>query len=328
MPKLADRRRFAAQTLAAALALATNAGLAADYPSNAINIVVPWAPAGIIDITARVVGAKMATDLGQPVVIVNKPGAGGMLGADTVARARPDGYTLLLINSSLNMNAALGQKLPFDVSRAFEPIAVAASAPMILIAKQSPDLRSLEDLVKLARTRNGELTYGTAGIGTPSHFAGEMFCRAADVRAIHVPYKGAAESMTDQLAGRIDFQFANAAVAMPHIKAGKVVALATTGSKRLPLLPEVPTMAEAGYTGVQVDQWVGFLAPSGTPRSIVDRLSASINEALKDVSVREVLQSRGMVVDGTGTPDSFSSLMKSDLDLWKKVVSEAGIRIQ
>jgi len=310
------------------LTLIARAGLAADYPSSTINVVVPWAPAGIIDITARTIGAKMASVLGQPVVILNKPGAGGMLGADAVARAKPDGYTLLLINSSLNMNAALGQKLPFDVSTAFVPIAVAAKAPMLLIAKPSPDMRSVKDLVELARTRNGELVYATAGIGTPAHFAGEMFSKAANVRAVHVPYKGAAEAMTDQLAGRIDFQFANAAVAMPHVKAGKVIALATTGSTRLPLLPDVPTMAEAGYEGVQVDQWVGYLAPAGTPRPIVDRLSDAINTVLKDSSVRDALQGRGMVVDGTSTPDTFGTLMRSDLDLWRKVVKEAGIKLE
>lgn len=328
MRKLVDRRRIIKSTFAVVSVLATNAPFAADFPSNPISVVVPWAPAGIIDITARAVGAKMAIELKQPVVIVNKPGAGGMLGADVVARAKPDGYTLLLINSSLNMNAALGQKLQFDVSRAFAPVTAVASAPMILIAKQSSSLSSVGELVKLARTHNGELTYGTAGIGTPSHFAAEMFCRATGVRAIHVPYKGAAEAMTDQLAGRIDFQFANAAVAMPQIKSGKVVALATTGTKRLPLLPEVPTMAEVGYADVLVDQWVGFLAPAGTPRSIIDRLSVSINDAVKDPDVQEVLQSRGMVVEEEGTSDSFGNLIKSDLDLWKKVVVEVGIKIQ
>lgn len=328
MPRIPANRRMALHALAAIMALGARAALAAEYPSNPVNVVVPWAPAGIIDITARVIGAKMANELGQPVVVVNKPGAGGMLGADTAARARPDGYTLLLINSSLNMNAALGQKLPFDVSGAFEPVAVVARAPMILIAKPSPDLRSVKDLAELARARNGQLVYGTAGIGTPAHFAGEMFCKAANVRAVHVPYKGAAESITDQLAGRIDFQFANAAVAMPHIKAGKVIALATTGSTRLPLLPDVPTMAEAGYAGVLVDQWVGYLAPAGTPRPIVDRLSAAIGNALKDPGVREALQARGMVIDATSTPDGFRDLMKSDLVLWKKVVSETGIRIE
>lgn len=328
MPGILVHRRLAVHALAAIVALGVRTTLAADYPSNPVNVVVPWGPAGIIDITARVIGARLASELGQPVVVVNKPGAGGMLGADTAARARPDGYTLLLINSSLNMNAALGQKLPFDVSGAFEPVAVVAKAPMILIAKPSLDLRSVKDLVDLVRARNGELVYGTAGIGTPAHFAGEMFCKVANARAVHVPYKGAAESIMDQIAGRIDFQFANAAVAMPHIKAGKVIALATTGSTRLPLLPDVPTMAEAGYAGVLVDQWVGYLAPAGTPRPIVDRLSSAIDSALKDPGVREALQARGMAVDTASTPDSFRDLMKSDLVLWKKVVSETGIRIE
>lgn len=314
--------------VAIALLATTTSALASSYPNKPVNVVVPWGPSGIIDITARAIANQVGDGLGQPMIVLNKPGAGGMLGANLVANAEPDGYTLLLINSSLNMNAALGQKLGFDASRGFEPILVVATAPMILIAKPSLGVRSVKELVALARSKNGQLSYGTAGVGTPSHFAGEMFCARTGVIAAHIPYKGAAASITDQVAGRIDFQFANAAVAVPQIKAGTVVPLAVTSPKGLSLLPDIPTMADAGYPEIVVDQWIGYLAPAGTPRPVVDRLAGAIRGALAEPRVQQTLRARGMEVDGSGTPESFGSLMKADLALWRSVVAQTKMKLE
>lgn len=315
-------------SIAGAIAItAAYPACAQKYPNETIKVVVPWPPSGIVDIAGRVIGQVVQADLGQPVIIENKPGAGGMIGADVVAKADSDGYTLLLTSTALNMNAALGRKMSVDISKAFEPIRIVAWAPSILVAYPGLHLKSVKDLVQLAKSKPGQMTYASAGTGSPAHFAAEMFASAVGIKVVHVPYKGAPAAMNDQIAGRIDFHFANATVGLPQIKAGKVTALAITADKRSPLAPDVPTMVEAGYPDYKAGQWLGYFAPAGTPRGIVDRLATAISKALTNPDVKSALERQAMEIDADSTPDSFSALMKTDLARWQGVVKASGIKL-
>lgn len=315
-------------SIAGAIAIASAyPACAQKYPSETIKVVVPWPPSGIVDIAGRVIGQVLQADLGQAVIIENKPGAGGMIGADVVAKSDPNGYTLLLTSTGLNMNAALGRKLSVDISKAYEPIRIVAWAPSILVAHPGLNLKSVKDLVQMAKSKPGQMTYASAGTGSPAHFAAEMFASAVGIKVIHVPYKGAPAAMNDQIAGRIDFHFANATVGLPQIKAGKVTGLAITADKRSPLAPDVPTMAEAGYPDFKAGQWLGYFAPAETPRSVVDRLSAAIGKALMSPNVKIAFERQAMEIDADSTPDSFSALMKSDLERWQGVVKASGIKL-
>lgn len=302
--------------------------LAADtaYPSKPVRVVIPWPPGGLVDVAGRIVGEKLQAATGQAFVIENKTGAGGIIGAELVARAAPDGYTVALTTSSLNMNAALGSRMPFDVTNDFEPVAVIAFAPLILVAHPSVGAKSLQELIAAARAKPGKLTYASAGNGSPAHFAGELFKSMSGVDLVHVPYKGAPPAMTDLLAGRVDLLFANATVAIPQLKGGKVVAIATTGAKRFAAAPGIPTMAEAGAPGFEADQWLGYLAPKATPRAVIDRLAAEINKALALDEVRAALAQNGMGAAATGSPAAFGAYLKQDLAKWTGVVKTANIK--
>lgn len=321
-------KRFAALFAAALAAAATGPAIAQEYPSKPIKVVVPWPPAGLVDIAGRVLGEKLRDALGQAIIIENKPGAGGVIGADSVAKAAPDGYTLALTTSALTMNAALRPgKLPFDIYSSFVPIVVAARAPSVVVVTPSSGIRTLQDLIARARARPGALTYASAGNGTPAHLSAELFKTKLGLDIVHVPYKGAPPAMTDQIAGRVDFHFANAAVALPQIQAGKVRPLAVTSAERSDIFPGVPTMAEAGVPGFEADQWIGYLAPAGTPPQTVKRLAATINEALALADVRAMLKKNGMLADGRSTPQTFAAYLKEDYAKWRGVVKAAHIRV-
>lgn len=296
------------------------------YPAKPIRVVVPWPPAGIVDVAGRVIAERAQAELGQPMIIESKPGAGGMIGADLVAKSAADGYTLLLTSTALNMNAALSGSKSLDVAKAFESIRLVAWAPSILVAYPGLKLNSVKDLVAQARANPGRMSYASAGNGSPAHFAAEMFRSEAGIAIVHVPYKGAPQAMTDQIAGRVDFHLANATVALPQIKAGKVVALAITSEKRSALLPDVPTMAEAGFPETKASQWLGYFAPAGTPREIVDRVSAAIGKAILDPAVQAALARQAMDVEADSSPASFAALMRTDLQRWQSIVKSAGIK--
>ncbi len=314
--------------VAGALALLVSLpAIAQGYPAKPIRVVVPWPAAGIVDIAGRQVGEKVQAELGQPMIADNRPGAGGMLGAEMAVKASPDGYTLLLTSTGLNMATALGQKLSVDVDKAFVPVRVVAWAPAILVASTGLKLKSVKDLVEMAKSRPGQMNYASAGNGSPAHFAAEMFRSQVGIQLVHVPYKGAPAAMTDQIAGRVDFHFANATVALPQVKAGKITALAITSSKRSPLVPDVQTMAEAGYPDVQANQWLGYFVPAGTPRAIVERLAGAIGKAVASPEVQGALSQQGMEIDADSTPESFAAMMKADLQRWQGVAKSAGIKL-
>lgn len=307
------------------LLLAVSAG-AETFPSKPIRVVVPWPAGGLVDVAARQLGQRMQTALGQPVVIDNKVGAGGVLGADLVAKAPADGHTLLFTTSALTINAALRPKMPFNAVKDFKRVAVVAYAPAVLVVNPNSSIRSLQDLVKAARSQPGKLSYASAGVGSPAHLMSELFKSRQSIFVVHIPYTGAPAAMNDQIAGRIDFQFANAAVALPQVKAGKVRALAVTSSERLPGLPEVPTMAEAGMDKFEIQQWIGLMAPKGTPPTVIDRLVSEVNKVLALNEFGQALSSSGTNSAKPGKAADFDAYFQADLAQWSGVVQAANIK--
>jgi tripartite-type tricarboxylate transporter receptor subunit TctC len=321
-----DSRLLAAFAAALLLAAGTPAGAQA-YPDKPIRVVVPWPAGGLVDILARTVGERLQASLGQPVIVENKLGAGGMIGADAVATAAPDGYTLVLTTTALNMNAALRPETTPGAAKQFAPVAVAAYAPSILVVHPSVQAKSVKELIALAKARPGALTYASAGNGSPAHLQGEMFKAMANVDLVHVPYKGAPQAITDQIAGRVQIQFANAAVALPQIKAGTLRPLAVTSATRWQALPELPTMDEAGVAGFEASQWLGYLAPRGTPPAIIAKLNAEVGKAISDPTVQATLARNGMDAAAPGTPEKFSSYLQDELEKWQRIVKQGGIKI-
>ncbi len=309
--------------LACCVALHANAQ---SYPAKAIKVIVPWPAGGVVDVAGRIVGEKLQAELGQPVVVENRAGAGGMVGADAVARADADGYTLMLTSTALNLNVALGQKTSVDMTKAFAPIRIVAWAPSVLVTHPGLKLSSVKELVALAKSKPGQLNYASAGNGSPAHFAAEMFRSEAGLELVHVPYKGAPPAMTDQIAGHVSFHFANATIALPQVRAGKVAALAITAEKRSALFPGIPTMAEAGYPEVKANQWVGFFAPAATPRDIADRLAGAIGKVMANPDVRAALERQAMEVETESNPASFQTFLRADLARWQAVVKAANIK--
>jgi tripartite-type tricarboxylate transporter receptor subunit TctC len=312
-----------------ALALCASPALPADaYPTQPIRVIVPWPAGGLVDILARTVGEQMRVALGQSIVVENRTGAGGMIGADAVAKAPPDGYTLVLTTSALNMNAALKPAVTQGAAAMFDPVAIAAFAPSILVVHPGVPAKTVKELIALAKAKPGTLTYASAGNGSPAHLQGEMFKAMAGVDLLHVPYKGAPPAINDQIAGRVQVQFANAAVALPQIKAGTLRPLAVSSAQRGETLPELPTMQEAGVPGFEASQWLGYLAPRGTPREIIARLNEVIAKAVAAPEVRIALGRNGMEPARPGDAASFAAYLKDDLEKWSRVVKQAGIKVE
>ncbi len=300
--------------------------LAQDYPVKPVRMIVPWPAGGLVDIAARAVAKELQASMGQPFVVDNRVGAGGVIGADLAAKAPPDGYTLTLTTSAINMNAALGQKLPFDVGNDFAPVAAVAYAPSVVVVNVGLAAKTVQELTALARARPGKLSYASAGIGSPAHLATELYKSTMGLDIAHIPYKGAPQAITDLIAGHVDILFANAAVALPQIRAGAVRAIAVTGAQRFSALPELPTMAESGVKDFEADQWLGILAPRATPPAVLRRLRAEIDRALVSESMRTALTASGMSVAPVATLEQFSGYLKADLTKWTDVVKRAQIK--
>ncbi|MDA7416390.1 tripartite tricarboxylate transporter substrate binding protein [Xenophilus arseniciresistens] len=328
-PSSMKRRTFAGW-MAASACLGASPSMAAAYPARAVRVVVAWPGGGLVDIPARLAAEHLQKTMGQPFVIDNKAGAGGNLGADLVAKAPPDGHTLLVTTSAIAINHAVGMRMPFDLFKDFEPVASLARAPLILVTHTDSGIQSVEGLIRTARVRQrqGQLSYASAGNGSPGHLAGEWFKAAAKVEAVHVPYKGAPPAMVDQVAGRVDYHFANAAVALPQIQAGKLRALAVATGKRLALLPEVPTMIESGLQNFDADQWIGMLAPRATPRAVVEALAAEIRRGLAGGAVEANFARSGLTVATTQDPKRFAQEIRADALRWERVVQHAGIKVE
>jgi tripartite-type tricarboxylate transporter receptor subunit TctC len=298
---------------------------AQDYPDKPIRLVIPWPAGGLVDIAGRTAAKVLQPSLKQTIVVENKLGAGGILGADSVAKAPADGYTLLLTTSALSINAVLRTKMPFDMSNDLAPIALIAWAPSVLVASPLLKVASVQELIALAKTKPGKLTYASAGVGSPAHLSAELFKTLAGIDLLHVPYKGAPQAMTDVIAGEVDLLFANATVAIPQIKANKIRALAVTSAKPYAGLPDLPTMAQAGVLKFEADQWLGIFAPSGTPEAILTLLHREIGKALVNGEVRTTLEQNGMTTAVLASRNDFKNFLVQDKEKWAGVVSAANI---
>ncbi len=317
--------RVALAAIAAAFA-AANAF--AQYPAKPLRLIVPFAAGGGNDNVARLVGKRLADSLGQPVVIDNRPGAGGVLGAELAAKAAPDGYTLFLGGvGSHAINPNLHERVPYDAIRDFAPIVLLASAPLILVVHPSVPAGSIREFIALARSKPGEFNYASNGNGSSSHLAAVMFDAMAGVSMVHVPYKGLSPALTDLLSGRVQLMFSSVVAILPHAKAGKLRGLAVTAGKRLSSMPELPTVAEAGLTGYEASSWYGVLAPAGTPGEIIAKLNSEMVKALEQPEVRNSLLAEGAEPVG-GTPEQFAAHIRSEIERLGKLIREAKIRIE
>jgi tripartite-type tricarboxylate transporter receptor subunit TctC len=328
-----NRRALAcAALLGALLAAAPLAAVRAQqYPAKPIRFIVPFPPGGGTDTNSRALTQKIAKNTGWTFVLDNKPGAGGNIGADQAAKAPPDGYTLVMgQTSNLAINPFLYARPPFDAVRDFAPVALVSSVPLVIVVgarrKDVPPISSIEDLIERAKANPGVVTFASPGNGTVGHLAGELIARIAGVKLVHVPYKGAAPALTDLISGQVDLYLSTPQAAVGQIKGGTVHALAVTSHQRVATLPQVPTLAESGLGAAEVASWYGVLAPAGTPEPILARLNAEVVKALQAPEVRESLAGEGGEVLG-GTPAQFAAFLKSEQAKWSKVVKEAGVKV-
>lgn len=300
--------------------------LAQGYPNKPLRIVVPFPPGGSADVLARTIGDKLAAALGQTVIVDNKPGAGGIICADSVAKAPADGHTLLFANTNIAINPTLYKKLPYDTATAFSPVVLMVLVPNVFVVPESLPVSNIAELVALAKSKPGALNYASAGNGTFPHLAVELFKLQAGVSIAHVPYKGAAPALNALLAGEVQLLSNDLLNATQHVKTGKIKALAITSSARSPTLPGVPTMAEAGLKDYVAVGWQGIMVPAGTPAAIVERLNVEINKALDDPALRSSLTTQGLLVTG-GTAKQFAEFLRQDTDRWREAVKASGATV-
>jgi tripartite-type tricarboxylate transporter receptor subunit TctC len=315
-----------AALILAAYTTAAFAQQSAAYPSRAIRMVVPFPPGGGTDIVARSVGQKLGEALGEPVVMDHRGGAGGNIGVEIAAKAAPDGHTLVIVAATHAINVTLYRKLGYDLVKDFAPISPVASMPYTLVANTTVPIRSAGDLVKLARDKPGQLNYSSAGSGTGTHLAMEIFKSAANLDIVHIPYKGSAPATTELLAGQVQVMFGNTASVLPQIKAGKLRALAVTSAKRQPLLPDVPSIAESAVPQFEVIQWYGVLAPAGTPKAIVQKLNAALAKIAQMPDFKERLYTQG-AEPMHETPEQFAAFIRAEIAKWAVAVRSSGARV-
>ena len=317
--------RCASNLVLALLLVAATSALAQSYPARPIRLVVGFTPGGGVDINARLLAPKLSEYLGQQVVVDNKPGAGTNIANEFVAKAAPDGYTLLINTAALAINMSLYRNLPFDALRDFAPVSVFSESPNVLVVNAKLPAQNVKELLAMARSAPGKLNYSSAGVGTTQHLAAELLKLRTGAFIVHIPYKGTAPSLTGLIAGEVDLSFANVPSIHAHLKTGRLRALATAAPRRDPQLPDVPTMAEAGVEGVEVVVWYGVLAPAGTPAPIVSTLASAIARAARDSEVRQRMLEQGASPVG-GTPEEFAKLLRAEVGRWSEVVKASGAR--
>jgi tripartite-type tricarboxylate transporter receptor subunit TctC len=315
--------RFLALTLACLLPALASPAIAADYPSRPIRFIVPFPPGGGNDIVGRVVALKLGEALNQSVVVDNRGGAGGTIGTDLTAKAPPDGYTILINNISLAVNATLIPKLPYDTLKDLAPVTLVGRQPNILVVHPGVPVKTMQDLIDLARAKPGQVTYGSGGVGTASHLATELLKLMTKTEMTHVPYKGLGPALTDLIGGRLTLIISTMASALPQLKAGKLRPVAVTTVQRSPFFPEVPTMNEAGVKGYEFSTWYGLMVPAGTPKAVIDRLNTETAKVLAQPFVKEQFAVQG--VDTTpSSPAEFGQYLKTEVAKWGKVVKASG----
>ena len=295
------------------------------YPTKSIRVIVPQSAGGSTDLAARIVTQRLAEALGQPVVVDNRPGAGSLNGTETVAKAPPDGYTLLIVAASISINPRLHEKLPFDPVRDFAPITRLAALPHILVVHPTLPAKSVKELIALAKAKPGELNYASSGIATSTHLAAELFRHMTGTDMVQVPYKGGAPGMVGLLSGQVQLYFATISTALPHVKSGKLRALAVTSARRSTAAPEYPTIAEAGVPGYEHASWIGLLAPAKTPPTVIATLNQNAVKVVHLPDVKALLLRDGLEAVGD-SPQEFAGVIKAEVAKWKMVVKAAGIK--
>lgn len=313
-----------ASLLASPLAAAQSA--AQSFPNKPVRFVVPFPPGGGNDILARALAPKMSEILGQQVVIDNRAGAGGNIGADFVAKSPPDGYTIVIASNQVTMNPWIYSKLPFDIAKDFSPIAQIASVPMLLAINPEVPAKNLKEFIALAKAKPGSLNYSTPGLGTPQHIAFEVFNFDAGVKVTHVPYKGTSPSIVDLIGGQVQATIGTMASLEQHVKSGKVRAIAVSTPQRSPAMPNIPTIEEGGLKGYNVPLWYSVLAPANTPKEIVSKISTSIRDALRDPQTKAQLERQGFV-ESYLDPAQMTALIKQDLTYWQKAIKNIGLKL-
>jgi tripartite-type tricarboxylate transporter receptor subunit TctC len=298
----------------------------AQYPTKPVRFILPFPPGGGTDTLGRILGAKLGEALGQTMVMENRPGAGATTGAEAAARAAPDGYTLLMGNVAHTMSATLYAKLNYDLIRDFAPVSLLASTPNIVVVHPSVPVRSIKELIALAKTRPGDLDVASSGHGSSAHLAGELFHMLAGTKMNHVPYKGGGPAVVALVSGEVSVGFATTPSVIQHVRSGKVRGLAVTSGKRADFAPELPTVSEAGVKGYEAVTWYGLLVPAGTPREIITRLHGEAVKVMRLPDIRERLFKTGFTAIGS-TPEEFGEYMRSEIEKWRKVIKAAGVRI-
>jgi tripartite-type tricarboxylate transporter receptor subunit TctC len=301
--------------------------LAQSYPSKPIRIVVPYPPGGFNDTLGRTLAAKFSEAWGQPAVVENKPGANTVIGVDYVAKSAPDGYTLLVVAFPFAVTPSLLKNMPYDTVKDFAPVILAAQSPNLLVVHPSLPVKTVGELIAAAKAKPGTLSYASTGNGSSNHISMELFKSLAGVQILHIPYKGSGPAVSDLLGGQVQLMFDNTPNVLPHVKAGKLRALGSSGPTRSPMTPDVPTVAEAGVAGYDVMVWFGLVAPAGTPREVVDKLNAEVRKILAMPDVRERFLAQGVEPLGS-TPEQFGEHIKEQMAKWGKVVRDAGVKAE
>ena len=313
----------------AALVSLTSAGpaAAASYPDKPVRVVVGFSAGGTTDVAARIIAKELSDDLGQSFVVENKPGAGSNIGAELVARAKPDGYTLYMVAVTSTINQTLYKNLSFDIVKDFSPIALVIKVPNILVVNPSLPVKNVKELVAYVKAHPDKLSYASSGSGTSIHMAGELFKLRAGVDIPHIPYKGSAPALTDLIGNQVQLMFDNMPSAWPHVQAGKLRALAVTTAERSATAPELPTMMESGYDKFDVSSWFGLIAPKGTPPDVIAKVNASVQKALAKPDVQQRFKDLGAVTART-TPEQFGAFIKDEVDTWATVVKASGAKVE
>lgn len=313
--------------LALALAIASFASAAQDYPTRTVKIVVPYAVGGSADVYGRFLAAKLSDALGQPFVIENRPGGGAVIGTDAVAKSAPDGYTLLVMSNTHTVNETLIAKKPYDLLRDLAPITGINSQDLLLVANPKVPASNLKEFIAYAKKNPGKLNYASSGPGTPYHMAGELFKHMAGLDIVHIPHKGSDQARTAVVGGQVDIMFDAISTIIGHVHAGRLKALGTTGRKRSPVTPDVPTVSEAGVPGYEAPIWLGLMAPAGTPRPVIDKLNGAVKKIINSPEVKQNWAKQGAVPMDM-TPDQFEKFMRAEITKWGKLVKETGMKVQ
>jgi tripartite-type tricarboxylate transporter receptor subunit TctC len=324
-PIMKRRALLVRVVMTALLSLAAQPAHSQAYPSKSIRQIVPYAPGGIVDYIGRLLGQKLSEGFGQSVVVDNRPGAGGVIGIETASRANGDGYTLVLMDPAIVINPSLLPKVPYDIHKDLVPVTILSNSPLVLTINAKVPATSVSELVDLAKSQPGKLSFASAGVGTTPHMAGELLKARIQQSIVHVPYKGAGPAMTDLLGGQVQMAFSSITAALPFIKDGRLRGLATTGSKRVAALPNVPTMIEAGFAGFEVNLWLGLFTPSSTPKNTVATLNSEIRKALANPAVAGGFEKVGAEPLGN-TPPEAAAYVKSEFNKWNKVIRDGKLR--